>query len=371
MLRKSSIALFDWKAFIIIVLILIAGVLTIYSATYDNAGGNTVPLYIKQIGWIIIGTIFLLIGASIDYQTLSKYAYYLYVFSFLLLILVLAVGSRGYGAQRWLSIGGLTFQPSELAKLATALAITRYFSDYPARYGYTVKELLIPGGIIAIPVLLVLKQPDLGTALVITFVSLALIYLVRIRSRFFGFSSLLVLMLFPFVWQIFWENLKEYQRTRLLTFINPTADPTGTGYHVIQSKIAIGSGGFLGKGILESTQSHLNFLPARHTDFIFAVFAEEWGFIGLVGLLLLYFALISWGLDVAIKARDRLGMLMASGIVGIFTFYCVINIGMTLGIVPVVGIPLPLMSYGGTSLITILFSLGILFNIKKKRYLFS
>ena len=295
----------------------------------------------------------------------------MYVLAIILLILVTLIGSRGFGAQRWLSIGGLTFQPSELAKLATALAITRYFSDYPARYGYTVKELLIPGGIIAIPVLLVLKQPDLGTALIITFVSIVLIYLVRVRSRLFGFSVLLILMLFPFVWQIFWESLKDYQRTRLLTFINPAADPTGTGYHVIQSKIAIGSGGFWGKGILESTQSHLNFLPARHTDFIFAVFSEEWGFFGLAVLLILYFALLSWGLDVALKARDRLGMLMASGIVSMFAFYSLINIGMTLGIVPVVGVPLPLMSYGGTSLTTSLFSLGILFNIKKKRYLFS
>ncbi len=371
MLKINPIALFDWKAFVIIILILFAGVLTIYSATYTIEGVNTGPLYIKQTGWALIGILFLFAGASIDYQTVSKYAYFLYISSLLLLILVMIIGSRGFGAQRWLSIGGLKFQPSELAKLATALAITRYFSDYPARYGYTVKELLIPGAIIAIPVFLVLKQPDLGTSLIITFVSVVLIYLVRVRSRFLGFSTLLLLMLFPFAWQIFWENLKEYQKTRLLTFINPAADPTGTGYHVIQSKIAIGSGGFWGKGVLESTQSHLNFLPARHTDFVFAVFAEEWGFFGLVVLLSLYLALVSWGLDVALKARDRLGMLMASGIVSMFAFYCIINIGMTLGIVPVVGLPLPFMSYGGTSLITNLFSLGILFNIKKKRYLFS
>ncbi len=371
MLKINPIALFDWKAFVIIIFILFAGVLTIYSATYTSAVANTFPLYMKHMGWILFGMLFLFTGASIDYQTISKYAYFFYVISLLLLILVMMIGSRGFGAQRWLSIGGLTFQPSELARLATALAITRYFSDYPARYGYTVQELLMPGAIIAVPVLLVLKQPDLGTSLIITFVSIVLIYLVRVRSKFLGFSTLLLLMLFPFAWQIFWAHLKEYQKTRLLTFVNPTSDPTGTGYHVIQSKIAIGSGGFWGKGVLEGTQSHLNFLPARHTDFIFAVFAEEWGLFGLVVLLLLYLALISWGLDVAIKARDRLGMLMASGIVSMFTFYCVINIGMTLGIVPVVGLPLPFMSYGGTSLITNLFSLGILFNIKKKRYLFS
>lgn len=371
MIKKNPFALIDWKAFAIIALILLTGVLTIFSATYNEAGGSGIPLYLKQTGWIIVGLLFFFAGATIDYQTIAKYAYHLYLISLVLLVLVMVIGRSGFGAQRWLSVGGFSFQPSELAKLATVLAVTRYFSDYPARYGYTVRELLFPGIIIAIPVLLVLKQPDLGTALVITFVSLILIYLVRIRSRFFGITMLIGIMVFPFVWQLFWTSLKEYQKTRLLTFIDPTADPKGTGYHIIQSKIAVGSGGFWGKGLFQSTQSHLNFLPARHTDFIFAVFAEEWGFIGLVVLMFLYLGLITWGLDVAIKARDRLGMLMGSSLVGIFSCYCLINTGMTLGIVPVVGIPLPLMSYGGTSLITTLFSLGILFNIRKKRFLFS
>ncbi len=370
MLNKSTIALFDWKAFAIIVLIMIIGLSTIFSATYMNIPENATPLYIKQAGWIIIGIFSLLAGMSVDYKTIARYAYHLYAFSFLLLIVVLVAGRSGFGAQRWIAIGGFSFQPSELAKIATAFAITRYFSDYPARHGYNVRELLIPGILIAIPVLLVLKQPDLGTGMVITFVSVVLIMLVRIRSRLLGIMTLLIFMAFPFIWQIFWENLKEYQKTRLLVFINPSADPTGTGYHIIQSKIAIGSGGLFGKGILQSTQSQLNFLPARHTDFIFSVYAEEWGFIGVVVLLALYLLLITWGVDVALKAKDRLGMLMACSVVTIFTFYCLINIGMTLGVFPVVGIPLPLMSYGGTSMITTLFSLGILFNIRKKRFLF-
>ncbi|MDD5435163.1 MAG: rod shape-determining protein RodA [Nitrospira sp.] len=371
MLKKNPLALIDWQALALIAGILFIGVLTIFSATYNNTGGSGLPLYLKQIAWIITGLIFFFAGSTIDYQTIARYAYPFYIVSLLLLMLVMVIGSRGFGAQRWLSIGGFTFQPSELGKLATVLAITRYFSDYPARYGYTVKELFIPGVIIAVPVLLVLKQPDLGTALVITFVSLVLIYLVRIRSRFFGISTLISIMIFPFVWQLFWEHLKDYQKTRLLTFIDPAADPRGTGYHIIQSKIAVGSGGFWGKGLLASTQSQLNFLPARHTDFIFSVFAEEWGFIGFAVLMLLYVGLITWGLDVAMKSRDRLGMLMGSSLASLFACYCLINIGMTLGIVPVVGIPLPLMSYGGTSLITTLFSLGILFNIRKKRFLFS
>ena len=371
MLKKNPFALIDWRALTLIAAILVIGVLTILSATYNSSGGGSIPLYLKQIVWIIAGLAFFFAGATIDYQTIAKYAYPFYMISLLLLILVMVIGSSGFGAQRWLSIGGFRFQPSELAKLATVLAITKYFADYPARYGYAVKELLVPGVIIAVPVLLVLKQPDLGTALVITFVSLILIYLVKIRSRFFGISTLIGIMVFPFIWQLFWEHLKDYQKTRLLTFIDPTADPRGTGYHIIQSKIAVGSGGFWGKGFLASTQSHLNFLPARHTDFIFSVFAEEWGFIGFAVLMLLYLGLITWGLDVAVKARDRLGMLMGSSLASLLSCYCLINIGMTLGIVPVVGIPLPLMSYGGTSLITTLFSLGILFNIRKKRFLFS
>lgn len=370
MQKKNPLALIDWKALAIIAVILFTGVLTIFSATYSSSGGG-IPLYYKQVGWIAIGMVFFFAGATIDYQTIAKYSYPLYAISLLLLVLVMVAGSSGFGAQRWLSIGGFRFQPSELAKLATALAITRYFSDYPARYGYAVKELFVPGVLIAVPVLIVLKQPDLGTALVITFVSLGLIYLVRIRSKFFGLTMLISIMTFPFLWQLFWASLKGYQKTRLITFINPAADPRGTGYHIIQSKIAVGSGGFWGKGLFESTQSHLNFLPARHTDFVFSVFSEEWGFVGFAVLMLLYLGLITWGLDTAIKARDRLGMLMGSSLVCLFTCYCLINLGMTLGIVPVVGIPLPLMSYGGTSLITTLFSLGILFNIKKKRYLFS
>src|SRR4030066_1163410 len=243
MLNKSTIALFDWKTFTIIIVIMLIGLTTIFSATYTSTPANATPLYVKQIGWIIIGLFFLFMGSSIDYQTIARYAYLLYAVSFILLIVVMVAGRSGFGAQRWIAIGGFSFQPSELAKLATAFAITRYFADYPARHGYNVKELIVPGVLIAIPVLLVLKQPDLGTGMVITFVSVVLIFLVRIRSRLLGIMTLLILMTFPFIWQIFWENLKEYQKTRLLVFIVPSMVPPGTGYHIIQSKIAIGSGG--------------------------------------------------------------------------------------------------------------------------------
>jgi len=369
MTGKRILGPFDWRAFSIILLILFTGIVTIYSVT-RSYNHTFLPLYIKQILWAIIGMLLFFISTRLDYQILARYAYVFYGIGVILLMLVTVIGKTGYGAQRWLSIGGLRFQPSEIAKIGVILVLARYFSDNYDPRGYTVRQLIIPAIFIAIPVLLVLIQPDLGTALIIVFASMALIYLVKIRSRAFGISVLVGLMLFPFLWEIFWINLKEYQRLRLLTFINPGADPQGTGYHIIQSKIAIGSGGLAGKGIFESTQSNLNFLPARHTDFIFAVFAEEWGFIGVLFLITLYILLIYWGIDVALKARDRLGMFMGGGIITLFTLYCVINMGMTFGIFPVVGIPLPLMSYGGTVLLTTLFSLGILFNIKRGRYLF-
>ncbi len=369
MTGKKILGPFDWRAFGIILLILSVGILTIYSVT-RNYGHTFLPFYMKQILWATIGLILFFISTRIDYQILARYAYLFYGIAIFLLLLVIVAGKTGYGAQRWLSIGGIRFQPSEIAKLAVVLVLARYFSDNYNPRGYTVRQLIIPSVFIAIPVLLVLIQPDLGTGLIIVFTSMALIYLVKIRSKVFGFTALIGLMLFPFLWEIFWINLKEYQRLRLLTFINPGADPQGTGYHIIQSKIAIGSGGLVGKGIFESTQSNLNFLPAHHTDFIFAVFAEEWGFVGVLFLITMYLLLIYWGIDVALKARDRLGMFLGGGIVTLFTLYCVINMGMTFGIFPVVGIPLPLMSYGGTALLTTLFSLGILFNIKRGRYLF-
>ena len=246
--KKSTIALFDWKAFTIIILIMVIGLSTIFSATYTSTPENATPLYLKQVGWIFIGIFFLLIGTSIDYQSIARYAYYLYAFSFLLLIVVLVAGKSGFGAQRWLAIGGFSFQPSELAKLATAFAITKYFSDYPARYGYNVRELLIPGVLIAIPVLLVLKQPDLGTGMVITFVSVVLILLVRIRSKLFGIMTLLMFMSFPFLWQIFWENLKEYQKTRLPDVCKSFGRPYGNrvSYNTIQDCNRIRR--FFGKG---------------------------------------------------------------------------------------------------------------------------
>ncbi|MBI4714974.1 MAG: rod shape-determining protein RodA [Nitrospirae bacterium] len=364
---------FDWQTFFVLLLILGTGVLTIYSATFLPAHTSlrsVTPVYAKQLLWIALGMAAFWTAVFVDYRFFLRYAYGIYGASVFLVVLVVFFGKEGFGAQRWLDLGIVSFQPSELAKVALVVFCARYFSDYPSAEGYTLSKLLVPGLLVAVPMVLVLKQPDLGTALVFLFAFSVVLFLIRIRSKFLALLSVLSLMLFPFLWQAFWGQLEGYQKNRLLTYVNPDLDPTGAGYHLLQSKIAIGSGGFWGKGLLESTQSQLNFLPARHTDFIFAVFAEEWGFLGALLLLALYAYIVAWGVDVAYKAPDRATALLASGLVAIFFFYCMINIGMTLGLFPVVGIPLPLMSYGGTSMIMTLFSLGILFNIKRRRYMF-
>jgi rod shape determining protein RodA len=370
MIYRRLFAPFDWKAFAVVLTILTLGVLTIYSATHGPHHPETMPVYGKQIFWALLGMVVFWTAVFVDYRLFIQYGYLIYGASTLLVVLVLFLGREGYGAQRWLELGPISFQPSEIAKVALVFFCARYFSDYPSSQGYTLSKLVVPGLLVAVPMVLILKQPDLGTALVILFVFSVILFLIRIRSKFLAIIAILSVMLFPFLWQAFWGQLEGYQRNRLLTYVNPDRDPTGSGYHLLQSKIAIGSGGFWGKGFLESTQSLLNFLPARHTDFIFAVFSEEWGFIGALVLLGFYAYLVFWGIDIAVKSTDRSTALLAAGLASLLFFYCAINIGMTLGIFPVVGIPLPLMSYGGTAIIMTLFSLGILFNIKRRRYMF-
>ncbi|MBI5197843.1 MAG: FtsW/RodA/SpoVE family cell cycle protein, partial [Nitrospirae bacterium] len=267
---------FDWKTYFVVLLVLSVGVLTIYSAVYNPVSHSPrpgTPLYIKQMIWIFMGMAIFWAAVFVDYRFFLRYAYAVYAVAVLFVVLVVFFGREGFGAQRWLALGPVSFQPSEVAKIALVLFCARYFSDYPSSQGYTLSRLFFPGFLVAVPMVLILKQPDLGTALVFLFVFSVILFLIRIRSKFLAIIAIFSLMLFPFIWQAFWGQLEGYQKNRLLTYVNPDRDPTGAGYHLLQSKIAIGSGGFWGKGLLESTQSQLNFLPARHTDFIFAVYA--------------------------------------------------------------------------------------------------
>lgn len=369
MLNLKQIYNFEWKFLGVVLLISAVGILTIYSATHSIATHSAAPYYEKQIYWIAIGLIFLFLAAAIDYHTVIKYAYVIYGITLLLLIMVLIKGRTGLGAQRWLALGPLSFQPSELAKLAIIIFLARYFSDKKPSGGFRIKELILPAALVFIPVLLILKQPDLGTALMALFIFVMITLLAGVRMRSLLVFIFVNVMAIPFIAHYFWGMLKGYQKNRILAFFNPEIDPQGIGYHIIQSKIAVGSGGFFGKGLFQGTQNKLKFIPEKHTDFIFSVFAEEWGFIGVLVLLTLYLILILWGITIAYKAKDRSGALLAAGIVCMTTFYFIVNVGMTIGIMPVVGIPLPLMSYGGTSIITTMIALGLLINIKMRRLL--
>jgi len=366
---RRSLSQFDWAIFGVILMIMALGILSIYSVTFQPAGQGRSPLYMRQFYWTTLGLIVFIFMAWVDYHEIARFAYLIYGVTTLFLVLVLLVGRSGQGARRWLPLGVFSLQPSEVAKIALLLVLARYFSENSPRRGLSFAQLLVPGLLTLVPMLLVLKQPDLGTALAISSIFFTLVFVMGLRSRFLIFSFLFSLMLFPFLWNLAWQHLKDYQKERLLTFLDPSNDPMGTGYHLSQSKIAIGSGGFLGKGLFGGTQSQLKFLPESHTDFIFAVFSEEWGFLGVFALLLLFTLVIFWGVEIAYRAKDPLGTLLAAGIVGLIAFYVIVNIGMTLGVTPVVGVPLPLMSYGGTSMLTTSALLGLLLNVKMRRFM--
>ncbi|MCG2709732.1 MAG: rod shape-determining protein RodA, partial [Thermodesulfovibrionales bacterium] len=276
-------------------------------------------------------------------------------------------GKTGMGAQRWLSIGPLSFQPSEIFRLMFIIVIARHFMKLSGTMGL-ISIIKIFLAFMFIPLIILLKQPDLGTAVVLLIMFLSLSIVKGLQKKVGVLLIILGVISIPFLGNIMWEGLKDYQKSRIVAFMEPEADPAGIGYHINQSKIAIGSGGILGKGYLKGTQGPFRFLPEKQTDFIFAVFAEEWGLVGSIFLLLIYLALILRGLDTALKAKDEFGRLLAAGITAMFSTYFFINVGMTLGIMPVVGIPLPFMSYGGTALLSNFIAAGILINIRTRRF---
>ncbi|MFQ5587242.1 MAG: rod shape-determining protein RodA [Nitrospiria bacterium] len=369
MAKPPMLTPIDKLFFVILFFILAIGVLSIYSVTGGIAQRSGTPFHLKQINWIIIGWVVFLIMAWIDYREMARFAFLIYGMTILLLALVPLIGRTGMGARRWLAIGSFSFQPSELVKIGLLLALAKHFSDDPPKGGLDLKRLVLSGLFLAVPFALILKQPDLGTALSISTIFLSMIFVLGLKSKFLIYSSLISAMLSPFIGLFVWNHLQDYQKKRLFTFMNPLEDPTGTGYQIIQSKIAIGSGGLLGKGLFGGTQSQLKFLPERHTDFIFSVLAEQWGFAGVLVLFILFSLVILWGIDVAINAKDTLGSLMAIGVIGLIFFYFFINVGMTLGVMPVVGVPLPLVSYGGSAMVTTLGMLGLLLNIKVRRFI--
>lgn len=332
------------------------GFLVIYSATYHN--GEVSQLWKKQMFWFGIALITMWIFSRIDYRFWMEASYIFYWVSIVSLIAVLFIGDQTNGARRWIKLWFLSYQPSELAKLSILLVLARYIGSKTIEL-YYLRNFFLLLVMLGVPLLLILKQPDLGSALLLIPVSFILMYVGGIRVRWLMWVLLTALASMPLIWHF----LKDYQRERLAVFINPQDDPLGAGYNIIQSVIAIGSGGISGKGYMQGTQTQLSFIPEHHTDFIFSVIGEEWGFAGCVLVLGFYYLMIQRIIDISKKARDREGALLALGIAGMFTVQIVINVGMTVGLLPVTGLTLPFVSYGGSSLMFSYAAIGILLNI--------
>jgi rod shape determining protein RodA len=364
---RRLITNFDWVILGTIVFLSLIGVMTIYSATRPLGGGEHPSYYIRQIYWLILGLGAMAVVVSVDYAYLNRHAYAIFGTGLALLVLVLLMGKTGLGATRWIRLGPISFQPSDLFKLAFIIALAHWMSHFKG--AMSVRDLVFSFGVFtAVPLLLIIKQPDLGTGLIVLMLFTLLALTKGVQKKVVAVVVALAVISVPFMGNIFWDELKDYQKKRIVAFIQPDVDPEGISYHIKQSKVAIGSGGIAGKGYLKGTQGPFRFLPEKHTDFVFSVFAEEWGFMGSLLLLLMYLVLIMKGIHIALRAKDAFGRLVAMGITFMFTLYVFINIGMTLGIMPVVGIPLPFMSYGGTALVTNFIAAGLLINIRARRF---
>jgi rod shape determining protein RodA len=350
----------DWALLITAVMLVAASALTLRSLHIDRAGGGVLG---RQLAWFALGSLVLLVVASVDYRQIVRAAPALYLAGLLALAAVLVMGRTVSGARRWIGVGPFTVQPSEIFKVAFVLMAVWILTSSLARTnGATALGMTLAA--LAIPFALIVKQPDLGTALVLLPVLLALLLGAGMPLRLVGGLLAGGCAAMPVAWFV----MKEYQRERIMVYLDPVRDPLGSAYNVIQAKIAIGSGQLLGKGVAGATQSRLSFLPERHTDFIFAVFAEMWGFVGCVLLLACYAVLLSRGFDIAASAREPVGRLVALGATALLATQILINLGMVTGLLPVVGVPLPLMSYGGSSMLVTLVALGLLLSVRMRQF---
>jgi rod shape determining protein RodA len=353
---------FDWLLLLIVVIICALGVLEIYSATLSTKFQG---MHVRQMYWISAGLILMFILSMVNYQVLLENVPWMYGIAIVSLVAVLIFGRKYLGARRWILMpGGAHFQPSEWVKLILILAIAKYFADYNERE-LPFRELMKAGMIVGIPMLLVLKQPDLGTALTYVPVAIMGLFLGGMRAKHALILVLIAGILMPAVWHY---GLKPYQKERLTSFMAPEADSRGSGYQVIQSLVAVGSGGLWGKGATKGTQTQGQFLPVPHTDFIFAAWSEEHGFVGASFVLLLYFLMLMRLISNAQTAPDRAGTFIVMGVVAVLAFHVLVNVGMVVGFMPVTGIPLPLMSYGGSSVLFTFLALGIVMNVRMRRF---
>ncbi|MCB1754837.1 MAG: rod shape-determining protein RodA [Gammaproteobacteria bacterium] len=356
----SRLLRLDLPLFLALLTLAALGLVILYSAS-----GQDMAAVQRQLVRLLLAFVVMMVVAHIPPSVLRSWSIAAYGTGLLMLLAVLLVGDIGKGAQRWLDLGIVRFQPSELMKIAVPMMVARFVSEYPLPP--TLQRVLVAGVIVTVPAALIMQQPDLGTALLVAGAGLAVLFLAGMQWQLIAAALGICAIAAP----VLWNFMHAYQRQRVMTFLNPEADPLGAGYHIIQSKIAVGSGGIFGKGWLNGTQSHLDFLPERHTDFIFAVFGEEFGLFGALGLLALYAFIIVRCLYLATDSQGSYGRLLAGSMVVTFLIYLVVNIGMVIGLLPVVGVPLPLVSYGGTSMVTLMIGFGIVMSVHSHRRLLS
>ena len=369
MMDRRLVENFDWPIIGVLLAIICIGLMSIYSALYPQIQANpTHNLFIKQLVWLAVGFTVLFCSLLVDYQILRQMSLWLYLLVLICLVAVLFVGKEINGARRWLEIAGFQFQPSEFMKIAIVLQLASYFSSKDVQPYPGIRKLILPAVMIGVPTVLILAEPDLGTAITLLCITGTLVFFMGVRWRYLLFSAMAIA---PMIYPVWEHVLKPYQKKRIMILLRPDLDPLGAGYHIRQSKIAIGSGMFGGKGFLNGTQNKLHFLPEKHTDFIFSVWAEEWGFMGCVVLLVLIAALIALAFRVARRSKDRFGSLVVVGMASLILWQALINIGMVIGVLPVVGITLPFVSYGGSSIISLCLAIGLIENVSMRRFVFQ
>lgn len=345
----------NWGLFLLVAMVTGVGLAMLYSA----ANGDWDPWASRHAVRFGMGVGVMLAVALIDIRFWMRYAYAIYAVALILLVAVEVAGTIGMGAQRWIDLRFFQLQPSEIMKIALVLALARYFHTLNFEDIGRLSPLITPALMVGAPVVLILRQPDLGTALMLAAGSAVLFFLAGVRIWKFLVAGTAGLACIP----VAWNFLHDYQKKRVLTFLDPEKDPLGSGYHILQSKIAMGSGGMTGKGFIRGTQSHLNFLPEKQTDFIFTMLAEEFGLVGGVALMALYALIMIYGFAIAVRARSQFARLVGMGVTTTFSLYVFINIAMVMGVIPVVGVPLPLVSYGGTAMLTVMIGFGLLMNV--------
>ncbi len=358
----------DYNFIIVILALNVIGLINLYSATHGPNATEVESLFISQIVWLLAGWTIFFFVTLVDYMFFSRMAILIYALNLLAIIYVTFFGKVALGAQRWIDLGFFRYQPSETMKLGLIIMLAKILSNRsPSGQGMGFRELFVPLLMVIIPFGFVVEQPDLGTAMMLSLIGGSLLFFCKVRRSIIIGALVIMGLAVPIAWEY---GLRDYQKNRILTFVSPANDPRGSGYNSIQSRIAVGSGQFIGKGFRQGTQSQLEFLPERHTDFIFSVLSEEHGFVGGILTIGLFGFLFGLALRTAANARDKFGVLVTAGVTAYVFWHMFINIGMVIGLLPIVGVPLPLLSYGGSSMLTTMLALGVVSSVSYRRYLF-